>query len=153
MMQNKMLVALLAEYKKAAEELKSVLINIPQEEFIEIKDSNTIDSDCHSIQTIISHVIGSGYTYANYINAQIHVDWYEYNNRIGSPKEGIKELDKMLDFTNTTFLNISAFSNKEIAKWVIKSRWNVTYDFEQLMEHAIVHILRHRRQIEQFLNA
>ena len=29
--------------------------------------------------------------------------------------------------------------------------WGQSYDIEQLMEHAIVHILRHRRQIERFL--
>ena len=33
----------------------------------------------------------------------------------------------------------------------IKVRWGQLYDPEQLMEHAIVHILRHRRQIENFL--
>ena len=30
-------------------------------------------------------------------------------------------------------------------------RWGQRYDVEQLIEHAIVHILRHRRQIEKFL--
>lgn len=30
-------------------------------------------------------------------------------------------------------------------------RWGQQYDVEQLMEHAIVHVLRHRRQIEKFL--
>ena len=29
-------------------------------------------------------------------------------------------------------------------------RWGQTYDVEQLLEHAIVHILRHRLQIELF---
>jgi hypothetical protein len=28
--------------------------------------------------------------------------------------------------------------------------WGQLYDIEQLMEHAIVHVLRHRRQIEQY---
>jgi len=29
-------------------------------------------------------------------------------------------------------------------------RWGPQYDLEQLLEHAVVHILRHRRQIEKF---
>ena len=33
----------------------------------------------------------------------------------------------------------------------IKVRWGQYYDVEQLFEHAIVHVLRHRRQIERFL--
>ena len=38
-----------------------------------------------------------------------------------------------------------------MSKIVIHSGWSVTYDLEQLLEHAIVHVLRHRRQIEKFL--
>ena len=32
----------------------------------------------------------------------------------------------------------------------ILTKWNQQYDVEQLFEHAIVHILKHRRQIEKF---
>jgi hypothetical protein len=32
-----------------------------------------------------------------------------------------------------------------------KTRWGVDYNIDQLFEHAIVHVLRHRRQIEKFL--
>ena len=30
-------------------------------------------------------------------------------------------------------------------------RWGQQYDAEQLLEHAIVHILKHRRQIQRFI--
>ena len=33
----------------------------------------------------------------------------------------------------------------------IKTSWGQVYDIEQMMEHAIVHVLRHRRQIEKFI--
>jgi hypothetical protein len=33
----------------------------------------------------------------------------------------------------------------------IPARWGPVYDLEQLLEHMIVHVLRHRRQIERFL--
>ena len=33
----------------------------------------------------------------------------------------------------------------------IKVAWGQLYDVEQMMEHAIVHVLRHRRQIERWL--
>ena len=33
----------------------------------------------------------------------------------------------------------------------INVNWGQQYDIEQLVEHAIVHILRHRRQIEKFI--
>ena len=58
----------------------------------------------------------------------------------------------MLDFTEELFSGILDKSNKEIEQWKFETKWGVTYDFEQLMEHAIVHILRHRRQISIFSN-
>jgi hypothetical protein len=42
-------------------------------------------------------------------------------------------------------------TDEEISATVINSGWGVTYDAEQLLEHAIVHVLRHRRQIEKFI--
>jgi hypothetical protein len=43
-------------------------------------------------------------------------------------------------------------SDEEIVGTVIRSSWGVVYDLEQLLEHAIVHVLRHRRQIEKFIS-
>ena len=42
-------------------------------------------------------------------------------------------------------------TDKEIENIIMLSPWGVTYNLEQLLEHAIVHILRHRRQIEKFM--
>lgn len=33
----------------------------------------------------------------------------------------------------------------------INTKWGQQYDVEQMLEHAIVHILRHRRQIKNAL--
>lgn len=43
-------------------------------------------------------------------------------------------------------------SEEDIRGTVIHVRWGVTYDLEPLLEHAIVHVLQHRRQIEKFIN-
>ena len=43
-------------------------------------------------------------------------------------------------------INVDGLANNKII-----TSWGQSYDFEQLFEHAIVHILRHRRQIERFL--
>jgi len=61
-------------------------------------------------------------------------------------------LDKMFDYNVQLFKD---HPNLELvtyeAKRKIKTRWGQLYDVDQLMEHAIVHVLRHRRQIERFL--
>ena len=143
-----MLLALMEEYKRSSIELKHILSNLSQDLFEKITDKDTKDPDCKSIQTITFHVIQSGYTYTNYINSVSKSESYEFTKRIETPNQGIDEIIKMLDFAEQSFDNIWYLTNEEIEKWKFETKWGVTYDFEQLMEHAIVHILRHRRQIE-----
>ena len=152
MKKNGMLIALMNEYRKSAIEYKQILTNIPQDLFEKITDDKTKNIDCKSIQSITFHIIQSGYTYSNYINSVNEREWFEYTENVETPKKGIEEIDKMLDFTENSFNGFWNKTNKEIGEWKFDTRWNVTYDFEQLMEHAIVHVLRHRRQIENVIN-
>ena len=55
--------ALLDEYEKSVTELKNVILNLTTSELTKIIDEETEDEDCKSIQTILSHVVESGYTY------------------------------------------------------------------------------------------
>lgn len=151
MSKNGMLVALIEEYKRATITLKQILSETPQDLFEKITDKNTTDPDCKSIQSITFHLVQSGYTYSNYINSISDRKWFEYSEPIQTPKKGIEEIDKMLAYAEASFEGLWYKTNQEIETWIFETRWNVTYDFEQLMEHAIVHILRHRRQIENVI--
>jgi hypothetical protein len=144
--------ALMDEYENAGNELKNLVKGISESDFEKEIDPNTKDEDCRSVQTIVSHVINSGYGYANYIR-----DWYSIQinsptRRLFSGDEFIKEMDKMLDYTSGTLEGKWNISEEEIMNIKIKSRWGPEYDIEQLLEHAIVHILRHRRQIEKIIS-
>ena len=55
--------ALLDEYEKALDELKGLVSEVTPERLIYIVDRITIDNDCRSIQTILTHVVSSGYNY------------------------------------------------------------------------------------------
>ena len=44
------------EYERATNQLKNVVKAITQDDFINIVDRETKDSDCRSIQTIMNHV-------------------------------------------------------------------------------------------------
>ena len=43
-----------------------------------------------------------------------------------------------------------ALSSKEVMDVTFRMPWGQLYDPEILLEHAIVHLLRHRRQLEQW---
>ena len=139
------------EYERAAFELKSLLQNVGAENFERIADAETTDEDCRSIQTVTSHVIGAGHSYANYFRESFSTSSLPVERKSFAYSEIIAEIDKMLAYTAETFDGKWEMTDEQITTSVINTRWGVTYDVEQLFEHAIVHILRHRRQIEKFL--
>ena len=144
--------ALMDEYERAAIELKNLIEIISESDFEKIIDPDTNDEDCRSVKTIISHVINSGYSYSNYIR-----DWYSITKnsperRLYSKKEFAIEFNKMLAYASDTLDGKWEISDQEIQKAKMIVRWGPQYDLEQLLEHAIVHILRHRRQIEKFVS-
>ncbi len=145
--------ALMDEYERASIELNNYVEQIAESEFEKLIDPDTKDEDCRSVQTIVSHVINSGYGYANYIREWFSIPKNSPERRIISNVDFSAEMDKMLAYTADTLEGKWDISDEEIMKVRIVSRWGFEYNIEQLLEHAIVHILRHRRQIEKFIFA
>ncbi len=142
--------ALMDEYERAAAELCRLVEQIPDEEFVRVVDTQTDDETCRSAQTIMSHVVKAGYGYADYIREQFSIASSRPPHRLLSRQESLEQLDAALAYTAQTLEGRWEMRDEEITGTVIKSSWGVVYDLEQLLEHAIVHILRHRRQIERF---
>ncbi len=145
--------ALLDEYEKAIIELKVLLGTVSAAELVTIVDEQTKDKDCRSIQTILTHVVRAGYCYVVEIRNKMgeRIDWIK-NQTLLSTADYQKALDDMFAFNEELFEDypdIQIEENDPAKKIVV--RWGQIYDVEQLLEHAIVHILRHRRQIERFL--
>ena len=59
--------AMMDEYERAATDLTVIVNGMSDEDFVRVADANTRDPNCRSIQTIMNHVIESGYSYADYI--------------------------------------------------------------------------------------
>ncbi|HKG14578.1 MAG TPA: DinB family protein [Pyrinomonadaceae bacterium] len=144
--------ALMDEYERAASELARLVERIPDDEFTRVVDSQTEDEDCRSAQTIMSHVVGAGYGYADYIREQLSIESTRPQRKLLSRRESLEQLEAALRYTVETLDGRWEMSAEEISAMVIKSRWGAVYDAEGLLEHAIVHVLRHRRQIERFIS-
>lgn len=150
---NGVIGALLDEYERAIKDLKDVLKTVISTELITVVDNTTTDEDCCSIQTILSHVVRSGYGYAIYVRKQ-HGETLSFRASIllESVDAYNAALDDMFSFNVQLFADYPNLKLEEFdADKKILVRWGQLYDVEQLFEHAIVHILRHRRQIERFL--
>lgn len=142
--------AVMDEYERAAMELKNLITRISESDFVKIFDTDTIDEDCRSVQTIVSHVTNSGNGYANYIRDWFGIPKSSPERKLLSKDEFLLRFDKMLAYTSETLQDKWEYSDDDIQKVKMIVRWGPQYDLEQLLEHAVVHILRHRRQIEKF---
>lgn len=144
--------ALVAEYEKVIRELQAVIEDISPTTLVAILDETTTNPDCKSIQAMLTHVVSAGYSYCIYIqnlkDPNSKRPDRKYHSSISDYKE---DLDAVIAFTQKTFESIH---DEELEEYdnskKIMTSWGQLYDIEQLMEHAIVHILRHRRQIENF---
>ncbi|HYJ47327.1 MAG TPA: DinB family protein [Pyrinomonadaceae bacterium] len=143
--------ALMDEYERAAEELKRLVERIPDEDFVRVVDAETKDEDCRSAQTIMSHVVRAGYGYADYVREQLAIASTRPQPRLLSREEALEQLEAALGYTTETLEGRWEMSDEEISAIDIHTRWGAHYDLEGLLEHAIVHILRHRRQLEKFI--
>jgi uncharacterized damage-inducible protein DinB len=142
--------ALMDEYERASGDLIRILDGMTDAEYELLRDTQTQDEDCRSIQTIMSHVVRSGYGYANRMRDTFSLPFQERQPRILSRNESLNQLREMLVYTADTLDGRWHLSNEEIIALQIRSPWGPE-NLEQVLEHAIVHILRHRRQIERFL--
>jgi len=141
--------ALTDEYEKVLNELKDLLLQIPDAEFQKVCNKKT-GRDFQSVRNIVLHLINSGYGYANYIRKRFGDKYVVPKIEIERTEQGISELEKMFEYTVETFEDKWHLTYKELMNTIIKTSWT-TYDLEAITEHAIVHILRHRLQIEKMI--
>jgi uncharacterized damage-inducible protein DinB len=140
------------EYERAAAELLRVVEGTSDEDYELLRDTRTQDDDCRSIQTIMSHVVGAAYGYAGAIRNALGIEPAHPPRTLLTRSESLDGLPAALEYTAATLDGRWEMTDDEIRAVVIRSRWGVVYDLEQLLEHAIVHVLRHRRQIDRFLS-
>jgi hypothetical protein len=144
--------ALMDEYARAAEDFCRVLEGFPAARFAAERPSD--DPDCRSPRAIARHACGAARRYADYVRRARGLP-YEERFELGpaalaTPGEARGLLRDALRYTEGAldgFYDASYEANRALEFPV---RWGPRYDPEMLLEHAIVHLLRHRRQLERW---
>ena len=143
--------ALLDIYEQAISDFKKVIEDIPDNALTIVTDPQTTDENCRSIQAILTHVVSAGFGYATSIQ-----NLKGYNSKRPDKifhlniKEYTDDLSKVFTYTENIFKEVKDSDLEQFDNSLkIKTGWGQWYDIEQMTEHAIVHILRHKRQIEK----
>ena len=147
-MRTGLLGALIDEYERALEEFIIVCTEISENDFFRVEKTN---DRFKSIQDIIKHVCRAGFAYADFIREIRKMEVNSPNDFIGYPTIIKDDLRKMFDYTVDTVNGLYHLTEPEVYAMIIPVWGEDKYHLEQLLEHAIVHILRHRRQIEKIL--
>lgn len=141
--------ALLDIYEQAISALKNVITDISDNTLTRIIDTQTSDEHCRSVQGILSHVVHSGYGYATNI-ANLNGHSMKRPDMVfrATIEEYQEDLTNLFIYTENIFKELEDNDLEQFDNACkIKTGWGQVYDIEQMTEHAIVHILRHKRQI------
>ncbi len=144
--------ALMDEYARAAEDFCRAVETFNDSRFDSQKPDNS--ETTRSPRAICVHVIGAAQRYAHYIRKRLGIDFVERfeadPTRVRSSKDMRPLLAEAIMFTESTVEPLIEMSEDEVLALSFPVRWGPTYDPEMILEHAVCHLLRHRRQLERW---
>ena len=141
--------ALLFIYKEELEHLKQVLSRLSNEDYSEKRTD--FGSEFQSVKGILEHVINSGYTYNAYFKSSYETLSFGEALSFSTVKEALLGIDALYQNTEQSVNPLLKKELSTIEATTFVTRWNMSYDVEQLFEHAIIHSARHRFQIKKIL--
>jgi hypothetical protein len=144
--------ALMDEYARAAEDFCRVAESFDLARFDAERPSN--DPNTVSPRAICLHVVGAAHRYAHYIRKACGLDFVERYEadpaRLGSPRDIRARLAEGIVLMEETVEPLLKATEAEIQALSFTVRWGPRYDPEMILEHAVCHVLRHRRQLERW---
>lgn len=146
--------ALMDLYEEEAEFfVQTINAQVDQQDWAVIKDEKTEDPDCRSIKTIAEHMVGAAYYYVELLKKAEITDYKMVKHSISLSKKTDFEpaFREALNYQVATLEGRWELSDEAIEKIVIKTGWGNVLDPESLLEHAVLHIMRHHRQILRWM--
>lgn len=120
-------------------------------------DAATLDlhhcssGDFRSLRHVAEHVLIAAHIYANLQRRAFRLPETEWR----APGPGATELAERLRALPGEAWDLlcdkADWTDEQLAACHMQASWGQDFDLEQLLEHAVVHILRHRRQSERWL--
>jgi len=144
--------ALMDEYARAAVDLCRVVESIDATAFA--KERSSKDPNTVSPRAVCLHIYGAARRYSDYIRK---VRGLPHDDRFLPPADAIAtpgdlrgRLAEAMRYTEGALEGLHEMREEDMMALKFPVRWGPTYDPEMILEHAIVHLLRHRRQLERW---
>ncbi|MGQ0552524.1 MAG: hypothetical protein ACT4PU_04830 [Planctomycetota bacterium] len=148
--------ALMDEYARAAVDFCAVVEDFELARFVRPSAARPAGADPHtaSPQALCRHVCGAAHRYADTIRKARglpHDEAYQLAEGLPAMPAAVRSmLIQALHYTEGALEGLEDASEEDFAAIRFKVRWGPEYDPDMLLEHAICHLLRHRRQLERW---
>jgi hypothetical protein len=110
------------------------------------------DADYESPERLVAHVQGSARSYLLWIFEVLEQPIADLE-LIRDPAIIVPQLDTFMAETLAAWdQNLVRLESEQLAPTQYASRWGEPFDIEQMLEHAVVHPMRHRIQLERLLS-
>ncbi len=118
----------------------------------EVQLPKTSDPSYETPEHVGGHVLRAARNYLTWIGACVKrpaADLDPENDLVRIARKGRVFLDEVLAGWRR---HLSELEDSELAPATYKSRWGEDYNIEQMLEHAVVHPMRHRIQLERLMS-
>ena len=144
--------AMMDEYALAAEAFCRAVEGFDPDGFVDPRPGG--EPGAPTVRGISVHVCGAARGYANYLR---DAQGSEMQSPEASPAERVRVpadvrpvLAEELRFTEASVEPLRSLPEDEMMAIEFRARWGPLYNPESMLEHAICHLLRHRRQLERW---
>ncbi len=109
------------------------------------------DPDYESAERLVTHVQGAARGYLVWIGESLGAP-FPGVERIRDPEVIVPQLDAFLEETLALWsTHLAGIVDAQIAPQAYETRWGDRFTIDQMLEHAVVHPMRHRIQLERIL--
>ena len=143
--------AVLDEYARAAEDFCAAVEAFDPQRFEEAKEGP--DEHTRTPLAVCRHVGRAAMHYASDLAKALgnRKPWpFDPNDRLHAPADVRPVLEAALQYTEIEMEPLRTYDDPAIEKLTFTMSWGTLYNPEILLEHAICHLLRHRRQLERW---
>lgn len=140
------------EYARAAGEFCAVAATFDQARFESVRPAN--DQNTRTPRGVCTHVVQAAHRYLNYIRKARGIDFVDAfvvdPATVTSPTDVPGLLADAISLTEDVVEPLLGLDEQGIQALSFNVRWGPRYDPEMILEHAVCHLLRHRRQLERW---
>lgn len=133
-------------------ELRKFLIVWKEAKSQNLKLMDTNDQDYRTLETLLCHVLKSARSYMTWMCEKLGLPDPEIEE-IGDEQEIVRKADYYIEHLIKRWQEPLKDVSEERFYEVYKSRWNIYYCIDAMLEHAVMHPIRHRFQLEKLIQA